>query len=555
MSKNNLAGEMLVGDMVAEFLQCCGVSTAFGVVSVHNIPMLDAIGRRNAIRFIGTRNEAGAGHMADAAARSTDTLSAFFSSTGPGAANACGALVEARFAGAPLLHITGQTASGNIDRKQGTVHDVYDQLGMLEATSKSAYRIRSAETALGTLIRAATDALSPPMGPVSIEIPIDIQRQTITRPMELDHLTLPIPTPRTASDAELSAMAEMIATAKRPVLWTGSGARQSRSAVQAMVELGIPLVTSWNGRGVMPEDNPMALGGLGTSPQAIAFYEEVDLMIVAGSRMRGHETNDMSAKLPARMIHIDIDPEAKGRTYGSELFACADAGATLGALASRLAGRMQVAGDHASRFTDMKTEGRRAYLEYLGPYAPFPAAVRKAMPANSVFCRDVTLNNTTWGNRLFEMDNHTNNVYPIGAAIGPGLSMGIGAALASGRKVVAMTGDGGFQMNVSEIWTAQQERADVVIMVMDDRGYGVIKHIQNTLYGERNYFADPSGPELEGLAKLVGMPFERISNTDQIEEVLSRAIAVDGPVLLEVDMTAIGEFPPYFQPPPYAQKG
>ena len=143
------AEEILVGDLVAEFLQQIGVSTTFGVISIHNIPMLDAIGRRNAIRFIMARGEAGGGHMADAYARVSGELGVLFTSTGPGAANAAGALVEARFAGTPMLHLTGQTATPNMDLGQGAVHDVPDQLGMLRSVSKSAYRVRSASMALG----------------------------------------------------------------------------------------------------------------------------------------------------------------------------------------------------------------------------------------------------------------------------------------------------------------------------------------------------------------------------------------------------------------------
>ena len=109
-----------VGDLVAEFLKQIGVTTAFGVISVHNIPILDAIGRGNLLRFVMARGEAGAGHMADAYARASGELGVMFTSTGPGASNACGALVEARFAGSPVLHLTGQTATGNIDRRQGT---------------------------------------------------------------------------------------------------------------------------------------------------------------------------------------------------------------------------------------------------------------------------------------------------------------------------------------------------------------------------------------------------------------------------------------------------
>ncbi len=155
-----MASDYTVGDLVAEFLTQCGVTTAFGIASVHNIPMLDAIGRRNAIRFVMARGELGGAHMADGYARVSGGLGVIFSSTGPGAANAIGGLIEARFSGTPVLHITGQTATKFVDRELGTVHDAPDQLGMLRSVSKSAYRVRSAQQAIGVLTRAAVDALT-----------------------------------------------------------------------------------------------------------------------------------------------------------------------------------------------------------------------------------------------------------------------------------------------------------------------------------------------------------------------------------------------------------
>lgn len=159
-----MAERVTVGDVVAEFLHAVGVDTAYGVVSIHNLPMLDAIARGNAVRFVAARGEAGAGHMADAHARVSGRLSALITSTGPGAANAAGALVEARFSGTPLLHLTGQTATPDIDRERGPVHDVPQQLDMLDSVSKAAWRVRSPESALGMLVRAAAEALAPPTG-------------------------------------------------------------------------------------------------------------------------------------------------------------------------------------------------------------------------------------------------------------------------------------------------------------------------------------------------------------------------------------------------------
>ena len=228
--------------------------------------MLDAIGRRNAIRFIPARGEAGAGSMADAYARVTNDLGVLFSSTGPGAANACGALVEARFAGSPLLHLTGQTAQANVDRGRGTVHDVPDQLGMLKSVSKAAYRVRSPENIVGMLSQAATEALTRPTGPVSLEIPIDIQRTYVSRPTGLTDFKLPLCPPAQPDSSGLHALSELVATAKRPMLWLGNGARHAGPEVKRFADMGFGIVTSLAGRGVISEEHPLVLGCLKDTP-------------------------------------------------------------------------------------------------------------------------------------------------------------------------------------------------------------------------------------------------------------------------------------------------
>ena len=549
-----MAEEILVGDLVAEFLQAAGVDTAFGVVSVHNIPMLDGIGRRNAIRFVPTRGEMGAGHMADAYARANGGLGVAFTSTGPGAANITGPLVEAVFAGAPMLHITGQTATGNVDKRQGAVHDVADQLGMLESTSKTAFRVRSADSALGTLMQAARAAMSPPTGPVSIEIPIDIQRTKIPRPELLDNLKIAPPAPDAGDESSLDLIAEKLLASKRPMLWTGNGAKFERSAVQRFIDMGIPLVTSGLGRGVVPETDPMVLGCFIAVPRVEAFYKTVDCMLIAGSRVRAHETRDLSVELPDYRIQIDIDPAANGRTYSSNLFHVGDAGAALHALADRLEGKLNLPQSYRDEIKQLKADVHADYKKTLGPYADFAEQLRAAMPDDAMFVRDITKSHTTWGYRLFPILSPETNIYPVGAAIGPGFQMGMGAALGSGKKTVAMTGDGGFFLNLGEIWTAAQENIDCCILVMNDAQYGVIKDIQDALYGERHYFADPVGPPLDKLAELAGMPYFKVTDGSQFGSTVAEALKVNGPTMVEVDMNAIGEFPRYFVPPPYAAK-
>jgi acetolactate synthase I/II/III large subunit len=544
-----MASEYTVGDLVAEFLTQCGVTTAFGIASVHNIPMLDAIGRRNAIRFVMARGELGGAHMADGYARVTGGLGVLISSTGPGAANAIGGLIEARFSGTPVLHITGQTATKFVDREVGTVHDAPDQLGMLRSVSKTAYRIRAAQQAIGVLTRAAVDALTPPTGPVSVEVPIDLQRTPVERPAIFDNFVLPLAPPRTPTDAELDELAARIVAAKRPMLWLGSGARRAGAAAHKLLDLGFTMLNSINGKGIVSEEHPMNLGGLHGNgmPKVQQFYQTVDLLLAVGTRLRGQETGDFAVRLPHNLIQVDVDPLANGRTYANTYFVCADAQATLEALLPRIEGRMKLDPPYRGDFAALKQTARADFLATLGVYSSFPEQLRQVMPKDAIWVRDVTQSNTTWGNRIFPVYSPHQSVFPVGAGIGQGLSLSLGAAAAAnGRKTVCMTGDGGFFLNVGELWTAVQENLDLSVIVMNDRGYGVIKRIQDATAQGRHFFADLQGPDLGQLAALAGIPFWKVQSADTFGATVGKSIAHKGPSLVEVDMNSVGEFPAYY---------
>ncbi|MCP1292660.1 thiamine pyrophosphate-binding protein, partial [Chromobacterium sp. S0633] len=205
-----------VGEALAIFLENCGVKAAFGVISIHNMPILDALNQRGRIRFVPARGEAGAANMADACARTTGRLGVCLTSTGTAAGNAAGGMVEALTAGTPLLHITGQIETPYLDQELAYIHEAPEQLGMLRAVSKAAFRVRNAQTAVGVFKQAARAALSAPCGPVSIEIPIDIQAERIPLPADLTPLPPLIAVP---SEAALDALADRLAAARRPLLW------------------------------------------------------------------------------------------------------------------------------------------------------------------------------------------------------------------------------------------------------------------------------------------------------------------------------------------------
>lgn len=540
----------LVGHLVADFLSHNGVDTVFGIISVHNIPMMDGITLNGSIRMVMTRGETGAAHMADGLARARGKMGVVISSTGPGASNAVPGLVEARFAGTPVLHITGQSATAHIGRDSGAVHDVPDQLGMLRSVSKQAYRVRSADEALDVLKQAWTEALTAPTGPVSVEIPIDIQRMPIDRPSDIQTYLASAPIVQEASTQAIEQLAQIVSAAKRPMIWAGGGARTAGEELASLLDMGFGMVTSWNGHGVVSDDHPSNLGALNGPgiPAVQALYDQADLLLVVGSRLRGHETIDQKLKLPENLVKIDVDPAAETRNYSCRLQVCGDARITLRQLLSRLrTEKLNIDQGFAQAVRDAKNSGIAAFRQTLGPYKDFASQLRAVMPRTAVFARDVTLSNSTWGHRIFPLHEQRQNIYPVGAGIGQGLQLGIGAAIGSqDRKVVLLTGDGGFFFNMTEIWTAVQERADITMIVMNDKGYGVIKHMQDAMCEGRYAHSSLLAPDLLKLAELADISAWRVSRVEDFGATVAKAIATRGPTIVDVDMNAIGPFPPYF---------
>jgi acetolactate synthase-1/2/3 large subunit len=218
-----MEGQCTGGDVIVKILKAAGVECVFGIISIHNIPIYDAIARQGGIRTITNRSEPGAVNMADGFAKATGTLGVVITSTGAGAGNAAGSLIEAQTNGTPLLHITGQIDSPYLDQAKGFIHECKDQLGMLKAISKEAFRVRSIGSLVTTVQNAIEVAQTAPTGVVSVEIPIDIQKMIQAVP-ELSFN----PHPHPALDLlSMKEAADMLLSAKRPLIWSGNGVIQA----------------------------------------------------------------------------------------------------------------------------------------------------------------------------------------------------------------------------------------------------------------------------------------------------------------------------------------
>lgn len=543
-----------VGDTIARCLTDSGVTTAFGVISIHNMPILDAIARQGRIRFVPARGEAGAMNMADAYARVSEGLGVVLTSTGTGAANAAGAQVEALSAGSPVLHITTQVDREFMDRDRAAIHDVPRQPDMLKAISKACFRIWEPRSAAQTLTAAIETALRAPSGPVSLEVPVDVQRQ--------QHPAAETACRQSAgglstNKAEIERLAERVLQARRPMLWLGGGARHACRQAEELVSRGFCAVTSTNGRAIVSEDNPATLGAFNMTPDAQAIYDDCDLMIVVGSRLRGNETRNNMLHLPRPLVQIDCDATQGGRNYPVDQFICADAALALTGLLELLPDQLDVDAEFRHEIAIARAQSEGRLRATLGPYQVIAdSLLERISPGSHPFVRDVTIANSTFGNRYVHIAEPRHGVHALGGGIGQGIAMAIGAGLVAGEaKTIALVGDGGAQLGLAELATAVEEDVNAVLILMNDQAYGVIRNIQDAQYEGRHHYSSLRTPDFELLCKAVGLRHRKVSDVSVFSEVLDDLISLQGPSLLEVDMLSIGPYAEPFGGPPAGAAG
>ncbi|HEX2915638.1 MAG TPA: thiamine pyrophosphate-binding protein [Chloroflexia bacterium] len=530
------------GEQIVATLKAAGVEVVFGIISIHNIPIYDAISRMGGIRVIPTRSEPGAVNMADGYARATGKLGVAITSTGAGAGNGAGALVEAQTAGTPLLHLTGQIDSTHVDQGKGFIHECKDQLGMLKAISKEAYRLRSRQALPSLLSTAIEKAFAAPGGVVSIELPIDLQKAKAPSA----EVSITPPVPRWPDPERINEAVRFLQNAKRPLIWAGSGviAANASAELQELAELlGAGVLTSQAGRGSITEDHPLCIGNFGNNPALRPFLEQADLLLAVGTRFRGQETMQWTLPLPATQIQVDADPLAIGRSYPATLGVVGDAKLVLRELINRMKDQAQPNPSYMEEVEQARNAVRKALRSTLGPYEQLQDDLRAAMQRDALLVRDVTISGTTWGSRLFPIYGPRQTIHAAGGGIGQGWQMALGAKLGQPeRQVVALLGDGGFLVNCGEMATAAQENIAVVGLLFNDGGYGVLRNIQNKNYEGRNIAVDLRSPDFSQLAAGFGLGYSKVASVTSFKPVLEEALAANRPYLIEVDMAAIGPF-------------
>ena len=556
---------MTGGEVVHEVLVRAGVTHVFGVVSVHNLPIYDAIERGGRITPVAMRHEQAAVHAADGYARATGRLGVAVTSTGPGAANGLPGLYEAGFASSPVLMITGQADTANFGKGRGFVHEADNQAAMLAAVCRRVETVRMRQQIAPALMRVIEDILTGRPQPGSIEIPIDLQYagREVT-PAEQAPVAVPALVQPDA--AAVDAAAALLAGAVRPLIVAGGGVLRSGGAqrpagasaeLRALAELlGAPVLLSANGRGGLSDDHPLCLGNLVYHPEIRALREQADVVLAVGTRLQvGSEARNYAA-LSGKLIHLDADAGVIHRVNPAELAVVADAAAGLAAVTAALADRgdrgdRPVARERqawAERARTARATVQARLRDLIGPdHFAIMEEIRAGAPRATRLVRDSTVPAYLWGNQMLPILEPRTSMHPTAGAIGPGLPLAIGAAVATERRTVLIVGDGGFMLHVGELAVAAQYRLPVTICLFNDRGYGVLRRIEETRFGGRTFGVDLATPDFPALARSMGVDAQAVAGVDQFRTAYRAAMQGDGPVLLDIDLNAlhpIGEYPP-----------
>jgi acetolactate synthase-1/2/3 large subunit len=552
--KKETANNWTVADAVVQELVRAGVEVVFGIVSIHNLPIYDAIKRDGRIHTVTARGESGAVNMADGYARATGKLGVVITSTGTGAGNAAGALVEAWSAGVPLLHLTGEVASPYLGTGRGYIHEMKDQLQMMAGCSKEAFQLRQPEQAVALMKKSIETAWTAPSGPVTLQIPIDFQSAIIPPTTALTAVVK-----ATAAPAQIEIPAEAIDAiqkARRPVIWAGGGVIAANAAAeltQLAEKLGAAVITSQAGKGSIPEDHALCIGHFASYQPVRELLAAADLVLSVGIRFRSNETANWKTRIQSTHISMDADLMAFQRNYPTTYSLVGDAKLILSQLLRQLQFvEFDAHTAYREEVTQLRQQLREQLRATLGPYEKILDALRQQVPKDAIFVRDVTVPANVWGSRLIETYKPRTSIHASGGGIGQGLPTAIGAQMgARNQQVILIAGDGGFMVNVGEMVTATQEELPLIILLFDDRGYGVLRNIQEAAYG-RQVAVDLLSPDFVQLGQAMGYRAERITKADDFAAALNTALGSQQPTILVLDMEAIGPMAKPFGGPPGA---
>lgn len=525
---------MTGGEAVLEALIANGIEELFVLPGVQNDAFFNALhDAGDRMRPIVTRHEQAAGYMAHGYAAATGRPGAYCVVPGPGFLNTTAALSTAYACSAPVLCLSGQIPSRQIGRGIGLLHELPDQLGIMQRLTKWAARIDAPQDAARLVGEAFSQMTSGRPRPVALEVPMDVLARRAwvnAEPAPGVAAAAPEPDPEA-----LKRAATLLNGASKPMIFVGGGAQDASALVRELAQrLNAPVVASLMGQGVMDGRSPLSV----SLPVAHRLWSEVDVALAIGSRFQRVQA-DWGLDDAVKVVRIDLDPTEIARQAMPEVGLLADAGATLQALLVQIDTHERPGWQ--KRIATIKDEVAAVCRDELAPQVAFIDAIRQALPENGIVVEDMT--QISYVSRIafpvYGPRQYLSSGYQ--GTLGAGYPTALGAKVARPeRAVVAVCGDGGFMYNVQELATAMQHGINVVAVVFDDGAYGNIRRMQRQLYGNRIIASDLRNPDFVQLAASFGMAALQVSGPEHLADALTTALNRDEPALLAVK---VGEMP------------
>ena len=527
--------------LLVQCLEQEGVRVIFGVPGEETLALTDALLDAR-MQVVATRHEQAAAFMADVYGRLSGRAGVCFATLGPGATNLLTGVADAFLDHAPLVAITGQAS---LNRRHKESHQYIDASAMFKPVTKWNASIPGADVIPEAVRKAFKIAQTEKPGATHLELPEDVAEQSIAdadlRPLSVQTPVMPEPSP-----SQVERAMRAIASAKRPVILAGNGVirRQASEVVRSFARaFRIPVLQTFMAKGVMPDSDPLSIHTLGLTARdyAAVVMEQADVVVAIGYDFVEYAPCFWNPRRDKRIVHIDSMPAEVDEHYIVDVGELGDLRLSLPLMQERLSAT-SFDSSWARQARKTVTDGFDAELAEHASWPLRPQHIMRDLRAvlkddDLVIC-DVGAHKL-WMARMFPCETPNSCIISNGfAAMGIGVPGAIAAKLLSPeRRVVAVTGDGGFMMNSQELETAVRLKLPVVILIWRDNGYGVIRWKQQVRFG-RTSAVDFGNPDFVRYAESFGAAGYRVTEAAELRPILEAALQRDIPAVIDCPVDA-----------------
>ncbi|MDV8070708.1 5-guanidino-2-oxopentanoate decarboxylase [Rhodococcus sp. IEGM 1366] len=514
------------GQALVAALEAHGIRVVFGIPGTHNLPIYGALAGSQ-ITHVLTRHEQGAGYAADGYARATGQPGVAVTTSGPAILNAAAAAAQAYSDSIPVLLISPGLPLRHPGHGNGILHEIKDQIGALDSIVGHSQRVTSVEEIPLAVAQCFAAMTSGRPRPAFLEIPLDLLDEAADVRI-LGPVTL---APVAAAEGDLVRARTLLVAADAPLIIAGGGSSTAATELRELAELlGAPVITTTNGKGVLPESHPLGLGAGVHLPSVADLVNESDVVLAVGTELAPSDFWNGPLDADGKLIRVDIDPTSLYTNAIPSVALVGDASLTVRALMEGL--DRSPAEERAEGWrTRLRVDSRSEGKNYLG----IVEALAKALDEDAILAGDSTMACYYGAMANLPLHRPRSFLYPTGVGtLGYGLPAAIGAKVAVGeRQVVAMLGDGGIMFTVAELAAASELRVPLPIIVVDNGGYG---EIRDEMVGR----ADPvhavglAPIDFPALARSMGCLGVGLDSAEQLTDALTKAFAADRPTVIHI---------------------